>query len=35
MNIFKGAKFGDKFRTRDGRMAIYQRKVTIGHFVIT
>lgn len=22
-NIFKNAKFGDKFRTRDGRMAIY------------
>lgn len=23
MNIFENAKFGDKFRTRDGRMAIY------------
>lgn len=22
-NIFENAKFGDKFRTRDGRMAIY------------
>ena len=22
-NIFKDAKFGDKFKTRDGRMAIY------------
>lgn len=34
-NIFEGAKFGDKFRTRDRRMAIYQRKATIGHFVVT
>lgn len=23
MNIFENAKFGDKFRTRDGRMAIF------------
>ena len=23
MNLFENAKFGDKFRTRDGRMAIY------------
>lgn len=23
MNIFEGAKFGDRFKTRNGRMAIY------------
>lgn len=26
-NIFEGAKFGDKFRTRDGRMAIFCGKL--------
>lgn len=24
-NIFENAKFGDKFKTRDGRMAIYHK----------
>lgn len=26
-NIFENAKFGDKFRTRDGRMMLYLRKM--------
>lgn len=33
--IFKDAKFGDKFRARDGRMAIYWRKLDYYHRLIS
>lgn len=31
MNIFENAKFGDKFRTRNGRMAVYYSR-TLNYF---
>jgi hypothetical protein len=34
MNIFENAKFGDKFRTRDGRRAIYGFTVDERHILI-
>ena len=34
-NIFASAKFGDKFQTRDGRMAIYWRKLDYYHRLIS
>lgn len=34
-NIFEHAKFGDKFKTRDGRIAIYARKAVDGfHYLV-
>lgn len=34
-NIFEGAKFCDKFKTRDGRTAIYTRKTVSGlHYLV-
>lgn len=34
-NIFKDVKFGDKFKTRDGILAIYWGKVCNDHRLIT
>lgn len=31
-NLFENAKFGDKFRTRDGRMAIFLQKYKVSEF---
>lgn len=31
-NIFENAKFGDKFKTRDGRMTIYLKYWEFGDF---
>lgn len=33
-NIFEGAKFGDRFKTRDGRMAIFDSTDGIDYFLI-
>ena len=33
-NIFEGAKFGDKFKTRDGRTAIYAQAIEGHHYLI-
>ena len=30
-NLFDGARFGDRFLTKDGYVAIYQRKIKFGH----
>lgn len=32
--MFENAKFGDKFRTRDGRMAIYNGRRIDDHWLI-
>lgn len=34
-DIFENAKFGDKFITRDGRMAIYIQSIDGGHRLLS
>lgn len=33
-NIFENAKFGDRFKTRDGKTAIFSRELTGSYFLI-